>query len=68
MTANHPHLITRKSDGFFWCGMFGFQQEPHDAQQWDSLRAAYAAAREINFREPVSVEPAEWYPARMLAL
>ena len=68
MSARRRHLITRQSDGHFWCGMFGFQAEPHDAQQFDSLKSAYRSVHEIGFREPVTVEPADWYPPRMLAL
>ncbi len=62
------HLITRKSDNHFWCGMFGWQSTSHDAQQFESMQDAYRAVRENGFREEVRVEPAEWYPAPMVPL
>lgn len=61
MSAHRRHLITRKTDGAFWCGMFGFQAQPDDAQIYDSIRSAHQAAREINAPDAVTVEPADWY-------
>lgn len=61
MTAHRRHVVTRKSDGAFWCGLFGFKTDPADAQTFDSLRSAYRAIREINTREDLTVEPADWH-------
>lgn len=61
MSAHRRHLITRKSDGAFWCGMFGFQSEPRDALTFDSLRSAYIYLREICSDDSLTVEPADWY-------
>lgn len=64
MSAHRRHVITRKSDGFFWCGMFGFQKDPSDAQVYDSLKSAYRAVAELGAPDPVTVEPADWYLPR----
>jgi hypothetical protein len=63
MGLHRRHLITRKSDGFFWCGMFGFKKDPDDAQTFDSLHAAYRETVTIAGArcEQLTVEPADWY-------
>lgn len=61
MSAHRRHLITRKADGFFWCGMFGFQKDPADAEIYDSIRSAHRTVREVHGSDAVTVEPADWY-------
>jgi hypothetical protein len=63
MSAHRRHLITRKSDGAFWCGMFGFQADPAEAQTFDSLKSAYQETITIMGAkcDQLTVEPADWY-------
>ena len=63
MSTHRRHLITRKSDGHFWCGMFGFQVEPTEAQTFDSLHSAYRETITIMgcHADLLTVEPADWY-------
>lgn len=61
MSANRPHLITRKSDGAFWCGMIDrWQPLASDAEIYDSIMSAYRAAAFVT-DDPATVEPADWY-------
>lgn len=63
MSTHRRHLITRKSDNFFWCGMFGFQANSTEAQTFDSLHAAYRETVTIMGAkcDQLTVEPADWY-------
>lgn len=68
MSAHRRHLITRNSDGYFWCGIFGFKPNPEEAELYDSIRSAHRAARDlcepparIFVTDEVTVEPADWY-------
>lgn len=66
MTARR-YVITRKSDGAFWAGMFGFVGHPQESLVFGSLRAAFAELREMDAapngeHEPdCFVEPFNWY-------
>lgn len=67
MSTHRRYLITRKADGAFWCGMFGWdfgwEMGSEHAEIRGSIKKAYQLLREICSDDPLTVEPADWYGA-----